>query len=71
MYLSTDENPDRTRLVIRGRLLFYSPAPDLLPSQMMWLGESNAILNHTNWFLAFKNRLLGLANKAFIDLHLD
>lgn len=63
--------PDRTGLVTRGRLLLYHPALDLLPSQTMWLGESNMILNHTSWFLDFKNRLLGPANKAFINLHLD
>lgn len=63
--------PDVTRLVIRGRLLLYDPTPDLLPSQMMRLRESNMIPNHTSSFLAFKNILLGPANKAFIDLHLD
>lgn len=62
---------DKPRLVTRGRLLLYDPAPDLPPSQMMWLGESNMVLNHTSCFLALKNRLLGPANKALVDLHLD
>jgi len=44
--------PDTTRLVIGGRLLAYDP--DLFLSQVMWLCESNMILRHTVWFLAFK-----------------
>lgn len=61
--------PGITRLVIRGRLLLYDPDPDLSPSQMMWLCESNMILRHTSWFLAFK-KIVRPANKAMVDLHL-